>query len=234
MTFSELVDGICLEVNRPDFTFESDGGDGRAVAAALASLRYLHLRDFYVRDIKTAVLSFDSAAYIQLVDFSALPNFRSLAYIRKWDPTYSTSQQNPSTSPPGNASTALGFLREIKPPNIFDEFGLEQSDVYYMAGDTVYIKSSTSISQAFIGYYAVPTFQPGNDGRYSSLNSWIAASYPDAVIYHAASKLYASIGMQDKARTYDSPPNPRTGYEGGLVAQQLRLIDISNVTGVGS
>lgn len=228
MNFSELVSETCKEVNRPDFTFESEGGSGDAVSAVAASIITLHLRQQYWRDIVTLQAVFDTEGYLQTVDLDMFPRFRQIKYVRKWDDSYLASQINPLTQPPANSLAApLGFLEEISPAVIFDMYGYERTNVWYAAGSNLYIKSSSSFKKALIGYYSYPAMEPGPDGKYAGLNSWIASTYPYAVIYAAASKLFVTIGQQDTSRKYDRPSGP--GDEGGLVQQQIIIIDRNNI-----
>lgn len=227
MNFSELVEKVCEEVERPDFTFKQDGGTGDAVNAVLGAILTLHMRELYWRDIVPVQAVFDAAAYIQSVDLSLLPKFRRMAYVRKWDPTQQASQINPTTQPPASA-TSLNMLQEITPDNIFDMYGYEKSNVWYAAGDTLFLRSNTALQYALIGYYAQPAIIPGTDNRYSATMTWIMDIYPYAIIYNAASKLFVTIGQQDTSRKYDRPAS--RGDEGGLVQQQISIIDRDNIT----
>lgn len=229
MTFEELVKFTCDEVDRPDMTFSSDGGSGEAVRAVLASILTLHQREEYWRDVVTIQTQFDNSAYIQAVDLDLLPRFRKMYYVRKWDNAYQASQLNPQTTPPIDlpSAYALGFMQEITPDAIFDTYGYELTNVWYAAGSSLYIKSNTAFQRALIGYYSYPALVPGTDGKYTGMASWIATNHPWAIIYHAASKIFTSIGQQDVSRKYDSPAGP--GSDGGLVQQQIAIIDRNNI-----
>ena len=228
MNFSELVDKVCNEVNRPDMTFTQDGGSGEAVNAVLSSTVTLHTREFYWRDIATLQAKFDYAAYIQSLDLSVFPRFRRMSYVRKWDPSMQAFQSDPSVTPPANWPAGLNFLAQVTPDNVMDTYGYEKTDIWYAAGNSLYIKSSTLLNYALLGYYALPRLIAGSDNRYSVFDSWIATTYPWAIIYHAASKLFAQIGQQDTSRKYDSPAGRND--DGGLVQQQIKIIDANNIT----
>lgn len=229
MNFTELVNAVCSEVNRPDFTFEADGGTGEAPRAILGSILTLHMRETYWRDIRTVQAVFDTSAYIQSVELSILPRFRKMNYVRKWDAQYQASQVDPAVQAPSTASATrvLGLLDQITPDNIKDAYGYERTDVWYAAGSTLFIKSSTLLARALIGYYAQPNLISGTDGRYAQMDSWIAKEYPFAVIYHASGKLYSMSGQQDMNALYNRPPS--RGDEGGLTWQQIAIIDRNNI-----
>lgn len=228
MNFAELVEKVCTEVDRPDMTFTADGGSGEAVNAVLASTITLHSREFYWRDVVPLQAKFDYAAYIQSIDLAVLPRFRRMNYVRKWVPTFQASQLNPATTPPANYTSGLNFLTQVTPDNVIDNYGLEKTDTWYAAGNSLYIKSSTLLNYALIAYYALPRLVPGSDDRYAIYDSWIATTYPWAIIYHAASKLFTMAGQQDMSRKYDSPAGRND--DGGLVQQQIKIIDMNNIT----
>lgn len=218
---TDLINKVYTETNRPDLEAET-------LQAVLSSTQKMHGLDYFFRDIKSAQVQFDSAAYLQTLDMDALTRFKAIAYFRKWDPNYSSYQQNPNLLPPlyyTNYGTVLGenealrMLEAVAPDDIFDSYGCEKFDVYYALGSTLMIKSRTSFLYARIGWYAFP------DIGLDTYDSWIARQFPYSIIYDSASAILQKIGMQDVARKYDNtdPNNP------GLVASHMFELKMSNV-----
>lgn len=233
MNFSELVAAVIVETKRPDMGFISTGGDGTIPQKIAAATLTLHGMDFFYKDIKTAQIAFDTAAYIQTLDIRGIARYRSCSFFRKNDPTLATYQQNPTILPPlfnnvgaVNFNQSMAFLELITPDDVLDSYGAERIDVFYQAGDTLFIKSSSAVAFALFGWYAWPNADPGTDGSYPNYDSWIAETFPFAIIYHASSSIFAQTGKQDQSRKYD---NPQTG----LVPEQIRNLLISNVTAQG-
>lgn len=228
MLFSELVNNVYTETGRSDLVDET-------ASAVIASTLKMHGLEFFFKDITSAKVVFDVPAYIESLDTAALPRYRSLSYLRKWDPTFNAYQQNPLVLPPAqsnslggivNPNLALAFLKIITPDDIFDGYGAEKVDVCYQLGACLYIKSSTTLSQMMVGWYQWP-LAIANDAKYFS---WIANEYPYAIIYDAASAILQKIGQTDAARKYDMPPDPRTGFTGGLVWSHINNLKMANIT----
>lgn len=240
MNLQELVDQVINNTSRPDLGFVSDGGDGQIVNAVFASTLLMHTLEFFWRDIIAMDVIFDSPLYIQELDIPVLPRFRSIAYFRKWDPTYNISQQDPSILPPlFSGITAINGLLALKELRIidlghgaiFDSYDTERQDVCYAAGSTLAIKSSTPLKQAKIGYYAYPILDVANGGV--AYSSWIAADYPWAIINHAIASICANTGDLDRARELNRPANPARDDLGGLVIQAITALRMSNIEAVG-
>lgn len=231
MNFNELVAFVITNTNRPDMGFVEDGGDGRIPSAVQSQTLTMHLKDYFYKDIQPAQVVFDIPTnYLQTLDASALPRLRSLAYARKWDPNFATSQQDPAILPPlyntpGGVvgyNNALAFFKILTPDAILDDYGLEKLDVCYQVGDTLYFKSSTPLAYAQFGWYQFPRL--GNltkDTVSNTYRSWIADQYPFAIGWGTVSQIFSTIGQQDQARKLDSP--------GGLVADAVEALIKSNV-----
>lgn len=241
MTFNEVVAAVIIDTARPDmgpaaaFTVPSltfpGGGDNRIPNRVAATTLALHSMEFMYKDIKTALISFDATAYIQTLDTRAMPNFRSLSYIRKYDMAYNNFQQNPALIPPSTDSTGypstpsdLQMLKVLSnPQEIFDYFGSEKTDIAYQVGDTIMIKSSTPFKQALVGWYGFPNV----DWLAGLYDSWICKEYGQALVDATVSAIFATVGKQEQSRKYD---DPRTG----LVPMWRRLITINNIVAQGS
>lgn len=235
MNFTQLVNAVYTETNRPDLVAET-------IQKVLASALKLHCCDFFYKDIATTEAIFDAAAYIQTLDVSAFPRYRSLSYFRKNDPSLSTYQQNPTILPPlytasGQPSNlSMGFFRVITPDDILDEFLQEKFDVCYQAGQTLFFKSSTAVQYGLVGWYQYPNLDytlDANGNPVDSINfdSWVAREFPHAIYYDAASAVLQTIGMTDAARKYDAPAG--NGFDGGLATQAMKSLIMNNIVAQG-
>lgn len=226
-----LVDSVYTETNRPDLVAET-------LSAVVSATMRMHSLDFWYKDIRTAQIVFDEELYIQVEDTRDLPYYRSIAYMRKNDPSLAEFQQNPSLLPPLTSNVAgipvsivstMAFLRVITPDDILDSYNAEKLDVVYQVGSSLMIKSSTALTYVLAGWYGYPNTDTRNDGNL--FDSWIARELPYAIIYDAASKIFQQIGQQETSRKYDAPESP--GNPGGLVQQQISLLRIGNTTPQG-
>ena len=236
-TFAQLCAEVIKLTARPDRLINVQ-------QAVIATTMKLHTMDLFYKDIVEAVAVFETAAFIQELDTGTLPRYRSLNHIRKWDPAYEQYQLTPSLLPPlygfqnidgipTNPNLALKMLDIITPDNIFDMYRTERVDVAYVAGTSIKIKSSTSLTQALVGWYAYPVTGVSAATQYSTYSSWIATEFPWAIIYDAAGTELFSIGEADAASLYIRQPNPNTGDKGGLVWEHINNLISSNIEAEG-
>lgn len=226
-----LVDSVYIETGRPDLVAET-------LSAVVSATLRMHGIDFWFRDIKTAQIVFDADGYLQILDIRDLPYYRAISYMRKNDPSLATYQQNLSLLPPLTSNIAgipvsvvatMRFLTPLTPDDILDSYQAEKQDVFYQTGDTIMIKSSTSLRYVLAGWYGFPNVDTKNNGV--NFDSWIGQNYPYAIIYDAASKIFQAIGQLDTSRKYDAPETQ--GSDGGLIQQQIKLLRVSNITPQG-
>lgn len=169
MTLDELKSEVYLLTARPDLEDET-------LQAIRAATLKMHQREFWRRDLKETGVQFETAAYLQSFDLYAfIPKFRSLAYVRKY----------------------LGKLFEIiEPTQLFNIFGNERTDVVYLAGNILQMRSSEPFTYFLLGYYAYP------DVTVEGWNSWIAEEFPYTIIYEAAATVTVSIGYNERASSF--------------------------------
>lgn len=238
MNLTEIVAQVISTTNRPDLGFVADGGDAQIPNAVFASTMAMHTRDFYWRDIVAADVIFDAGSYIQTLDKQTMPRFRAISYFRKWDPSFAAMQLNPTILPPLYTNAAIGAvnadlaLKELKiidlgHDGVFDSYDTERQDVVYGAGSTIFIKSSTLLTQGKIGYYAYPMLDVSNAG--AGYSSWIADEYPWAIIHHACYIISTNTGDLDKARELIRPAIPARNDPGGLIAQATAALDAGSI-----
>lgn len=222
MTLAQLITAVYTETNRPDLVDET-------LQKILFSTLKMHNLDFFFKDIQTAEVIFDTAAYLQVLDTSSIPRFRSISYLRKNDPTLSVYQQNPTILPPlfslsqQSVAAETRVLTIIAPDDIFDEFGAEKYDVAYQAGNNICIKSSTSLQYVLAGWYKFPNLDTAVPANF---DSWIAVEHPYAIVYDAASAILQTIGMNEASRKFDDP-------RVGLATVAIQQLINSNIVAKG-
>jgi len=175
MTLTELIAEVYTLTNRPDRVAET-------LSAVRSATLKAHQSDYYYKDIFETVLKFDSAEYVQSLDYRLLiPRWRAIKYLRKYDN---------STSTPGHT------LEIILPDNVFDDYKVQKNDIAYVAGAYVQINSSTQEQYYLLGCYLAP------DITQATYNSWVALDHPWAIIYDAAATVFKAIGKDDEAAAF--------------------------------
>jgi hypothetical protein len=195
MTLAELISEVYTITGRPDRVAET------ASAIRSATLK-AHQSDFFYKDIFETGVAFDSSAYVQQLDYrTLLPLWRAVKYLRKYDNTAAT---------PGN------FLNLIVPELVLDRYMVEKTNIYYIAGAYLNIRSETEEQYYLLGCYLNP------DITTVGYNSWIALDHPYAIVFDAAATVFKAIGKDEEAAAYR-----------GLVGEQLQMLKMSNIVASG-
>ncbi len=223
MNFSELRDAVYAITARPDLSNE-------VTHALLASTLKLHCANYWYRDLSSALLVNNTAATVQRFDLSDLPRYRALAYVRKYDPAaisvdnydylYPLPRDRDGGGLPG-VSTTLAMISIIAPDDIFDQFGRERTDVAYVAGTSLNVRSSTAFNRVNIGWYERPNIGTAA-ANYTDYSSWIADEYPYAIVHDAVVTVLTSAGRAEEGNRYAS-----------LAVQQYEVLKLNNTTAVG-
>lgn len=178
MNLAEMATEVYTITNRPDLVAET------SAALRKATIK-MHSLDFFPRDMAEVTLAVPTPGNNVQVDIGVtLTRFRALAYVRD------------NTSPQLNGLPNKIF-RQIEARELLDEYSLEKSNVWYLGGQVINIKSSTPVSSLLIGYYQNPVINPA--GSYSS---WIAVEQPFVLIEEAAATIFAMTGNAEMARFY--------------------------------
>ena len=173
MTLTELLQEVYTLTARPDLVNET-------TSALRSSTLKLHQIDYFYKDIDEVVTSWSAGDYNrQILYKEQYPLWRSLKYLRK----YSTD-----TSGKGYAGA---FLNIIDPLQVLDLYNVAKTDVCYIAGLSLNIRSSTKDNYFLLGYYKNP------DITLTGFNSWIAVDHPYAIIYDAVATIFRLIGKQE-------------------------------------
>ena len=197
MTLAELTQEVYNLTGRSDRTAETLAGIKSATLKA-------HQSDFYWKDLLEAGVQFPSAEYLQTWDYrNTIPLYRSAKYFRKYDT---------SVSP----AVAGKTLKKVVPENIFDDYAIEKTDIWYSAGGFIQLKSLTKESTYLFGCYLNP------DLTEAAYNSWIALDHPYAIVFDAAATVFKAIGKDDEAAAYRQ-----------MVAEQIAELRMSNIDSIG-
>jgi hypothetical protein len=171
MTLTELQQEVYTITNRPDLVAET------LTAVRSATLK-CHQNDFYWKDIFETGVVFDTAEFLQALDYRTLiPLWRSLKYIRKTDV---------------NGGGDGKLLDIIPPENAIDSYLLNRNDVCYGAGSVIQIRSSTALQYIILGCYLNPNI------TVLGYSSWIALDHPYAIIFMAAAQVFKGIGQTEE------------------------------------
>lgn len=195
MNLAELTQTVYDITGRPDRVAET------ALAIQAATLK-AHHSDYYWKDIFEAGIAFSFPEFIQNLDYRALvPRWRSSKYLRKYDNTRAL---------PGKV---LDF---VVPENVFDDYSIQRSDIYYSAGAYIQINSSTQEQYYLFGCYVHPDVTP------LTYTSWIALDHPFCIVFDAAATVFKAIGKDEESAAYR-----------GLVAEQISMLRTSEILGKG-
>lgn len=196
MTLVELQNEVFLLTNRPDL-------QANTLSAVRAATLKLHQMDYWYKDIFETGVSFPTEDYLQQLEYRTLvPNWRALKYLRKTDV---------------QGFDDGDFLKVIPIPEfVEDSYKANLSDVCYVAGDVVQIRSSTKVQYFFLGCYVRP------DITMSGYKSWMADDHPFAIVYEAAASIFKQTGDTDQFAAYTR-----------LAAEERQLVTISNVLPTG-
>lgn len=199
MTFAEILAEVIGITKRPDL-------QDRTMSAIRAATLKMHQSDFFYKDLVEVPVQFTEAAYIQnFLPTDILPYFRKAKYIRFW--------QGDVDGQPGP------FLTPIQVENSNDSYGYIKTDVFYMAGQLLQIRTCDPCYRVLFGAYVNPVIAP-----IESYSSWIANEYPYAIIYEAVRTIFRSIGFTEQANEY-------AGLAGEVLAEiKLSCIDDIPVT----
>lgn len=196
MTFDELVAEVYLITNRPDLV-------GETASAVKAATLKAHNTDFYSKDIFETGVEFTSAGFIQSLDYiTLLSNFRSIKYFRRVEDETDTTGVE---------------ICVITPEEVLDSYGVNRTDICYIAGRVLEIRSSVSFTKALLGAYVFPIVRTG------AYNSWVAEQHPYAIIYEAARVLFKATADDSQSATFDR-----------LVGEEYQLLRMSALADVGS
>lgn len=195
MTFDELLEEVFLITNRRDLVAETK-------SAVKAATLKAHKTDFYSKDLFETGVEFTSADFRQSLDYiSLLSNFRSFKYFRR------VEDENDDVGK---------FIAIITPEEVLNSYGCNRTDIAYVAGRVLEIRSSVEFSKALLGAYVSPIVREG------AYLSWVAEQFPFAIIHESARRVFRSIGNLDEANA-----------QAQFVSEEYSELRASAITDVG-
>lgn len=174
MNFAELEQEVQLWAKRPELATQ-------VKAAIRASTLKLHQSRYWHRDLVELTIAFDSPRYIQsFIPKEVVPLYRKPKYLR-WFSGIDGDE-------PGD------FYTKCDLDNILDGYGYEKSNIWYLSGNMMQIKSTVELHYALFGCYQSPKLLPEEQ-----FTSWIAEDYPYAIVHEATRLIFKSIGRDEQA-----------------------------------
>jgi hypothetical protein len=193
---ADLINDVYTITKRPNLVAETK------LAVKAATLK-AHQTDYYYKDISETGVAFPTLDYVQQFDLKdVLPRFRTLKYFRRYDSS--------------GTGAAKEFFEVLTPAQTVNSYGNDKTNIVYVAGTTLNVKSYTQLQYALLGVYEYPDI---TDTGYSS---WIADEFPYLIAYDAARVLFKSIGFDEQYVAFEK-----------LVAEQVGLLRLTNVEPVG-
>jgi hypothetical protein len=175
MTLAEMIQEVYTITGRPDRVAET-------LSAIKAATLKAHQCDFFWKDIFETGIKFDTAEYIQNLEYrKLLPLWRALKYLRVYDSVGDC---------PGK------FLRLIPPEMVLDDYEVHKENVIYGGGAELSLRMDTKEQYFLLGAYLNP------DITTAKYNSWVALDHPYAIVFEAASIVFKAIGKDEEAATY--------------------------------
>jgi len=195
MTFDELVAEVYTLTNRPDLVAETKS------AVKVATLK-AHQSDFFSKDIYETGVEFDTSDFLHSLDYiSLISNFRAFKYFRRVE----------------SANDTYGYdLTVLTPDELLDSYGVHKTDVAYVAGRVLEIRSAVDFQYGLMGCYVNPIVREG------AYTSWIAEQIPYAIIFEAARVVFKAIGYDEQSTSFER-----------LTAEQYALLRTSALSDVG-
>lgn len=198
MTLTELLAEVYNLTNRPDLSTLS-------TAQVKAATLFAHTFEgnFFSKDIYETGVAFTVSDFTHSWDYiSFISNFRELKYFRRVT----------------DADDEKGIDLEILTPGeILDSYGINKTDIAYVAGRVLEIRAKVEFQFGLIGAYVFPIVTT------SGFSSWIAEEYPWAIIHKAVSVIQGTLG-QDKASKF----NKDTAVEQLITMRNSALVDVGS------
>jgi len=191
----DLIEDVYALTSREDLERET------LLAVRMATLK-MHQTDFYSKDIYETGIKFSQAGYRQSFEYvTQVPNLRAFKYFRRTE---------------NSCGDGACDIEIITPEEILDSYGRQRSDVAYVAGSTLEIRSTVEFAYALLGCYVNPNVSK------SGYCSWIASLFPHAIVNEAARVIFKTIGYDEQASVYER-----------LVAESILVLKLNSIQDIG-
>lgn len=201
VTLAQLSNEVYILTNRPDLVAET------RVAVRKAIMKF-HSADTFKRDLKVTRLQMSTYPK------TAVDQFRWSILLSEFGGQFRRPKSliyPPELSPPTfvpapllDISVGISWQREyteVTQDTIFDRYSAERLNYYYIAGNSLTIKSAFDVDYLDFWYYVYPVYNYLPNGDYT-VGSWIVDQYPDAIIEEAAGTVFKMIGKDDEHNRY--------------------------------
>lgn len=185
MTFDELYEEVIKVTKRPELEAET-------ILAIKRATLLLHSSDNYARDLIIGSYTLPVAGYAASIELNQFPRLRTFSWVREKTLTGNTGEEI--------------MLDPLDSDMIFDEYLVEKTNYFYVAGAVLNVKCSNVLSAIDYAYFALPSTV------YETYNSWIAEQYPYAIVDEAASSIFKLIGKDDEASRYKEASRENIQY----------------------
>lgn len=191
--FTALMNDVYALTKRPDLVAET------TYAIKAATLK-AHKSDFYPKDIVETGVAFETSSYLQTLAHKELfPLWRAVAYARKATP-----------------ADVGAFFEVLTPQDILDSYGVEKTNICYLAGSSFQFRSSDNFQYILLGYYSDPVIDP------ELYSSWIAQEQSPLIVYDAAATIFKTIGYDEQNAAYRD-----------MVSTEIALLKQNNILAEG-
>lgn len=198
-TLNSLAADAYTITNRPDLVAET-------LLSLRKAIRKYHGADTFKRDL--AITRIDMTAQTPMMPnqyrwnldlslFAQLRRFKGVNYPTDLVPPYN---QTPAPLVDWTlGSTRAREYHEVAPDNLFDSYGYERQNYFFVTGNTVTLKSGWYVDYLDFAYYQWPIVPTDPT---ATLASWIVNEYPDAVIEEASGAVFKMIGKDEEYQRF--------------------------------
>lgn len=199
-TLTTLAAEVYTLTNRPDLVAET-------LLSVKKAIRKFHGADTFKRDMTsvevdmTALTPVSANQYRWNIPLDNFPQWRRPKVVQ-YPPNRSLSvAQTPAPLidwPAGFSPSRI--YEQLLPDDLFDGYGYEKPNYFYITGDTLHLKSGWYVDYLLFTYYRWPVIGAVGD----TLASWIVNTYPDAIVEEAAGAVFKMIGKDEEFNRYQS------------------------------
>lgn len=214
-TLDSLAADVYTLTNRPDLVAET-------LVSLKKAIRKFHGAETFKRDLAveridmTAQTPLAANQYRWSLALSLFPSFRRFKAVNfppELIPSYNTT---PAPLRDWTAGFKLDTVfHEIAPDNLFDRYGYERQNYFFITGSTVLVKAGWYVDFLDFTYYKWPVIPALTS---DPVTSWIVNEYPDCIVEEAAGAVFKMIGKDDEFNRF-----------AGLFADNLVILKSADV-----
>ena len=181
MLLSEIIEDVVSTLGRPDLQ--------KFVSVRVRQqLKTLHSMDNWPRDLVEHLVTIQNPGSV--VRMTLPPRCRKIHQLIPADA--SGARQ----SLPTDDLEVIGY-QEVDPRKVVGFHNQIDSDYYYLAGDVLNIRASTSPSKLMVSYYAYPDLTSDN------AVTWLTEFWPELVTYRCLYICYKMLGNLEQANNIE-------------------------------